>query len=124
MAIDKRWVILEHTGSPNDPMGSHFDLLLENGSSCRTWRLAAIPILDGPAIDAVLLTDHKIDWLTKINAPVSGDRGWARRIFAGFFTGDLPINSEHTILVELKSNDFVGMLQIQNNSCKLVSNIA
>lgn len=86
-----RFVILEHTGAPDDPAGLHYDLLLEAGPVCRTWRLATIPEPDGPAVPAVELPPHRLAWLDHVAGPVSGDRGFARRIEAGDYrivTGD------------------------------------
>ena len=37
-----RYSLLRHTGAPDDPIGCHFDLLLEDGASCRTWRLQEV----------------------------------------------------------------------------------
>ena len=50
-----RWVLLRHTGAPDDSKGIHFDLLLEDKGFCRTWRLSDIPSLDGPYVDSVIL---------------------------------------------------------------------
>ena len=41
-----RYALLRHTGAPDDPGGCHFDLLLEDGATCRTWRLADVPSID------------------------------------------------------------------------------
>ena len=42
-----RYALLRHTDAPDDPSGCHFDLLLEDGDACRTWRLAKVPALNG-----------------------------------------------------------------------------
>lgn len=80
-----RFVILEHTGAPDDPTGRHFDLLLENGAACRTWRLMELPHSRGPAVAALELPAHRIVWLETLAADVSGGRGHARRVAAGTF---------------------------------------
>jgi len=80
-----RFVLLEHTGAPDDPAGRHFDLLLENGSDCRTWRLTDLPQPNGPAVAALELPAHRLEWLTTLAADVSGGRGHARRVAAGTF---------------------------------------
>lgn len=80
-----RFVILEHTGAPDDPAGLHYDLLLEAGVACRTWRLATIPEPDGPPVPAVELPPHRLAWLDHEAGSVSGGRGIARRIVAGHY---------------------------------------
>lgn len=80
-----RFAILEHTGAPDDPAGRHFDLLLEAGDSCRTWRLATLPEPGGPAVVAVELPPHRLAWLDHVAGDVSAGRGFARRIDAGTY---------------------------------------
>jgi hypothetical protein len=78
-----RFALLEHTGAPDDPAGLHYDLLVEAGAACRTWRLAALPQPGGPAVAAVELAAHRPAWLDHEAGPVSGGRGFARRIDGG-----------------------------------------
>ena len=78
-----RFAILEHTGAPDDPAGRHLDLLLENGLSCRTWRLLEMPHPGGPAVAALELPPHRLAWLEHVAGEVSGCRGFARRIDSG-----------------------------------------
>jgi hypothetical protein len=78
-----RFALLEHTGAPDDPAGLHYDLLVEAGDACRTWRLATVPRPGGPAVAAVELAAHRLAWLDHEAGPVSGGRGFARRIDGG-----------------------------------------
>ena len=78
-----RFIILEHIAAPDDPAGLHYDLLLEQTEHCRAWRLAAMPGLDGPEVNAVEVAPHRLAWLDHEAGPVSGGRGFARRIDAG-----------------------------------------
>ena len=55
-----RYALLRHTGAPDDPSGCHFDLLLEDGDACRTWRLQRIPSLDGTSQPAEPLVPHRL----------------------------------------------------------------
>jgi hypothetical protein len=80
-----RFVLLEHTGAPDDPAGLHYDLLLEQGPHCRTWRLAGIPEPDGPDVVAAELAPHRLAWLDHDAGAVSGGRGFARRIDGGAY---------------------------------------
>lgn len=78
-----RFAILEHTGAPDDAAGRHYDLLLEAGDACRTWRLAELPVSGGPPVPADELPLHRLAWLDHVAGEVSGGRGFARRIAAG-----------------------------------------
>jgi len=80
-----RFILLEHTGAPDDPVGRHYDLLLEAGEACRTWRLTAVPSAGGPAVAAVEIAPHRLAWLDHEAGEVSGGRGFARRIEAGTY---------------------------------------
>lgn len=97
-----RFTILEHTGAPDDPAGRHFDLLVEAGEACRTWRLAALPEPGGPAVAAVELPPHRLAWLDHEAGEVSGGRGFARRVVSGtcrVLAGDLRQDTDNTEIV-------------------------
>jgi hypothetical protein len=78
-----RFAVLEHVGAPDDPAGRHFDLLLEAGVACRTWRLMTLPKADDATVAAVELPPHRLVWLDRLEGEVSGGRGFARRVDAG-----------------------------------------
>jgi hypothetical protein len=80
-----RFVLLEHVGHPDDAGGRHFDLLLEDGPACRTWKMLDIPQPGGDAVAARELPRHRLEWLDTQQAAVSGNRGVARRIDAGTY---------------------------------------
>ncbi|MEO1992830.1 MAG: hypothetical protein ABGW78_12905 [Pirellulales bacterium] len=80
-----RFVVLEHAGHPEDSGGRHFDLLLENHSACRTWKMFTLPECGKGAVAAKELPPHRLAWLDIMESPVSGNRGRARRIDAGIF---------------------------------------
>ena len=80
-----RFVLLEHTGHPDDPAGRHFDLLLEESDACRTWRLAEIPVAGGEPVVALPLPPHRLAWLDTLAGEVSGGRGFARRVDTGTY---------------------------------------
>ena len=121
MAKQNRWVLLEHTGSPDDPAGKHFDLLLEDIHGCRSWRLAQMPSLDGPSQEAIPLSIHRLEWLEIKAGPVSSSRGWARRVLAGIFCGELPKNYSDPVHIQIHSKEIVGNLEIKNFLCKIIS---
>jgi hypothetical protein len=80
-----RFVILEH-----DHPILHWDLMLEEGFSLKTWRLAEPPGGAQP-IDATELGDHRAVYLD-YEGPVSGGRGFVKRWDAGAYEdiGTLP----------------------------------
>jgi len=112
-----RFILLEHSGAPDDPAGLHWDLLLEAGDACRTWRLAAIPGPGGDAVPAEAIAPHRLAWLDHEAGEVSGGRGFARRVDAGAFTvidgslaGDGPAGP---LGVRLAGAAFAGTLVIE-----------
>ena len=114
----QRYALLRHTGAPDDPYGCHFDLLLEDGDICRTWRLATVPQLNGAAQPAVPLPAHRKDWLEPRSAAVSGNRGWAERIHAGSYGSELPKAIDADVTLQLKG-DLQGCLRITGGYCSL-----
>tara|TARA_B100000579_G_scaffold371791_1_gene334584 strand:+ start:163 stop:549 length:387 start_codon:yes stop_codon:yes gene_type:complete len=116
-----RWVILRHTGAPDDLRGLHFDLLLEDKECCRTWRLSDIPLLDGPYVDAVHIASHDLDWLEINEKVVSGNRGIATRIKKGVFLHSLPKIEKSLINLSLKWDSFYVDLVIDKNGCRILS---
>lgn len=89
-----RFILLEHTGAPDDPAGLHYDLLLEAADACHTWRLAEIPSPGGPAVAAVAIPPHRLVWLDHVAGDVSGGRGFARRIDGGTYEPSLECDAE------------------------------
>ena len=113
-----RYSLLRHTGAPDDPSGCHIDLLLEDGDSCRTWRLPSVPQPNEAAQPAVPLPAHRLIWLEPRSAAVSGNRGWAERIHAGHFSGGLPNAVDAEITLQLEG-DLQGCLRIAAGHCLL-----
>ena len=117
----KRWVLLEHRLSKENLKDIHFDLLLEDTNTCKTWRLEKLPRLDGPSVSAIPIAPHKLYWLERNESDVSGGRGWAQRVEGGFYSGDLSqmANSKVFIKICFKSKD--ALLEIKNQACRIVS---
>jgi len=76
--MNNRFVILTH-----DHPQLHWDLMLEEAQSLRTWRLLAEPISANP-IPAEALPAHRKHYLT-YEGPVSGNRGTVARWDAGTY---------------------------------------
>ena len=119
--MDSQWVILRHTFSKDCLDGIHYDLLLEDDKACRTWRLPSIPFLNGPSVEAIAISAHKLDWLEKDESEVSGGRGWAKRIYKGTFSGSLPFCKSEMLSIEIISNSLQGRLQIVDSLCRITS---
>lgn len=117
--MKNRWVLLEHRLVKNNPYEFHFDLLLEEERSCRTWRLDKLPVLNGPSVPIISLPPHKLEWLERQESIVSGGRGWAQRIEAGTFVGSLPKSHGSIISIELVSATIYGRLELEKNFCRL-----
>ncbi len=113
-----RFALLEHTDAPDDPAGRHFDLLLEAGEACRTWRLFDVPQAGGPAVAALELPPHRLVWLDRVEGAVSGGRGFARRVDAGTFEPlalDADSVAAATVLVlQLAGVRFGGRLRLES----------
>ena len=76
--MPRRFVILEH-----DHPFLHWDLLLEERDSARSWRLLRKPCLGEP-IAAEPLPDHRLMYLD-YEGVVSGDRGSVKRFLSGTY---------------------------------------
>tara|TARA_Y100001968_G_C19335774_1_gene706776 strand:+ start:151 stop:528 length:378 start_codon:yes stop_codon:yes gene_type:complete len=117
MLTRNRWVLLEHLGAPDDSQGRHFDLLLEDFSFCRAWRLNCLPIVNGPYVHISPLPSHGLDWLSTKGREVSGNRGWARPIQKGIFLGSLPTAFEEFFSLELQNTKKAWILELSGNKC-------
>ncbi len=119
MRILNRWVLLEHSGDPADPVGQHFDLLLEDGMTCRSWRLKVMPVLNGPPVELFPSIRHRLEWLDIEETAVSEERGWAKRIISGCFRCHLPKEGELLDRIHLESPQLEGVLEIDEKYCYL-----
>ena len=112
-----RFALLEHTRAPDDPGGRHFDLLLEAGEACRTWRLLEIPQADGPPVAAIELPPHRLVWLERLEGEVSGGRGVARRVAAGSYevlsSDDVDLMAATELVVAIAGDAFAGRLRLE-----------
>jgi hypothetical protein len=113
-----RFAVLEHVGAPDDPAGRHFDLLLEAGVACRTWRLMTLPKADDATVAAVELPPHRLVWLDRLEGEVSGGRGFARRVDAGGYdmlscdADDMATAS--VIVLTLSGTTLAGRLRLES----------
>ena len=116
-----KWVLLRHTGAPDDVEGIHFDFLLEDSEFCRTWRLSKIPLLDGPSVDSTYIAPHNLYWLDIEEKVLSGNRGVATRIKKGIFWESLPSFEKYFINLSLKWDNLDSYLVIDKDGCRIFS---
>jgi len=102
-----RFVILTH-----DHPFIHWDLMLEEGETLRTWRLLAEPATAEP-IPAEPLPAHRLRYLD-YEGPVSGNRGSVEQWDAG--TYDLLAFSAERWLVRLRGSRADATAEITTRS--------
>ena len=112
---------MQHIGSPNDSKGVHYDLLLEDKESCKTWRLSDIPLLDGPYVDSVCIAPHNLYWLDIKEKVVSGNRGFAKRIKQGNFLQSFASDEDNSIKLSLIWDKCEVDLVLDENGCRIFS---
>jgi hypothetical protein len=88
-----RFAILVH-----DHPFLHWDLLLENGDSCRTWRLFVDPELPADEFLAESIPDHRLMYLD-YEGPVSGQRGLVTQWDRGTFEWQLNLSEVCEVIV-------------------------
>ena len=120
MIKSKRWVLLEHTGAPDDLLGIHFDLLLEDISYCWTWRLTHIPNQNSPEVEAIRLPNHDLRWLDINESILSKGRGHVKQIDGGVYEGCLPEEEDTLLQIEILGNSLSGYLQIEKRICRIL----
>jgi hypothetical protein len=95
-----RFVVLTH-----DYPFLHWDLMLEQEGTLRTWRLAGPPDSDTP-VDAEGLPDHRLAYLD-YEGPVSDNRGIVERWDAG--TYQMCQTGSDRVMVTLAGGKLVGI---------------
>ena len=88
--------------------------------------LSSVPLPNGPSLQAIPLPRHRLIWLERTSAAVSGGRGWGRRIVGGAFQGVLPDNPKELIRVELRGTAALHLpdpltLELADGRCRLHS---
>ena len=116
-----RFVLLRHECPPEFGKSSHWDLMLEQGSSLRTWQLEQLPLrwaeaLGEPAerscVVAIPLSDHRLEYL-EYEGPLSDNRGNVRRCDSG--TYDTLDRSEKRWTFKLSGRHFSGAALLERH---------
>lgn len=107
-----RFVILEHTGTPEYKPGVHWDLMLEVGDRLRTWELQSLPV-PGANIAALPLADHRLDYL-EYEGRVSNNRGTVRQWDRGNYR--IVAESQTELVVEITGDKLRGQLTLSRDA--------
>jgi hypothetical protein len=107
-----RFVILEHTGTPEYKPGVHWDLMLEVGDRLRTWELQSPPA-PGANIAALPLADHRLDYL-EYEGPISNNRGTVRQWDRGNFR--IVAESQTELALEITGDTLRGHLTLSRDA--------
>ena len=101
---NRRFAVLEHRWN-----GVHWDLMVEDGDSLRTWAIDA-PIEDGIDLSARALAAHRRVYLD-YEGPVSGDRGEVRRWDAGRAT--VEVWTDSLVRLRLAGDQLLGVIEFR-----------
>lgn len=105
----RRFVILAH-----DWPFPHFDFMLEEETTLRTWRLAEPPH-PGQVLAAEEIAPHRLAFLD-YEGPVSGDRGHVTRWDAGTY---LPMTQPgDSLTVELHGRKIRGTVRLRGEAAR------
>jgi hypothetical protein len=102
-----RFVVLAH-----DHPTLHWDFMLENEATLRTWRLALPPTQTGP-IPAEAIADHRLAYLD-YEGPVSGNRGNVTAFDRGEYS--LIKDDGNVVEVELRGDKLRGRARLKRVS--------
>ena len=106
-----RYVVLRHEMPSHECRASHWDLMLEQDDSLRTWALDREPVAAGE-IAAEQLADHRLVYL-EYEGPVSGNRGSVSR----WDEGEYRVESEtaEELVVTMWGRRLGGLLTLWRN---------
>jgi hypothetical protein len=102
-----RFAVLAH-----DWPHPHFDLLIEHGAKCLTWRLPTWPLPESPvAIERI--ADHRKHYLT-YEGPLDCDRGTVTRVDCGVV--EKIIVNDLTVTVDFAGHMGTGTVELCDES--------
>ena len=87
--------------------GTHWDFLVEDGSTLRTWAIDE-PIRADVDLPARLLAAHRALYLV-YEGPISGDRGWVECWDRG--TAQVDFWTDDRVRLQLQGNQLVGAVE-------------
>ena len=117
-----KWVLLEHKVYSANSFDIHYDLLLENGIDCLTWKFLKLPLLNKPSVEIFKQPNHRLVWLSRIKHELSGNRGFVKRIDHGLFKNVSDKLNTECLKFILDGELLCGLFEISGNSCRLSKN--
>ena len=116
-----RWTLLKHERMNNEICDVHYDFLIENGQDCKTWKLLIFPKLDGPSVEILKHSNHRLIWLTIESKLLTNNRGYVQRVDNGTFKLiEVDIDSNNFSII-LKGKRINGLFKKNANLCQLIS---
>ena len=119
-----KWVLLEHKVHSASSLDVHFDLLVENGIDCLTWKFFKLPLLNKASIEIFKQPNHRLVWLSRLEHKLSGNRGFVKRVDHGRFKNVSDKQDSDSFRFILDGQLLYGLLEISGNSCKLSKKIS
>ena len=116
-----RWTLLKHERMNDQIFDVHYDFLLENGQDCKTWKLLILPKLDGPSVEILNHSNHRLIWLTVESKFLTNNRGFVQRIDNGTFTPKCVDIDRNNFSIILEGKSINGLFKKYANSCRLIS---
>ena len=117
-----KWVLLEHKVYSANSFDIHYDLLVENGGDCLTWKFLKLPLLNQASIEISKQPNHRLVWLNRIEHELSDNRGFVKRVDHGTFKNvSYKLDSEYYRFI-LNGELLRGLFEISGNSCRLSKN--
>ena len=117
-----RWALLEHKIYSGTSPDIHYDLLIENGIDCLTWKFFKVPLLNKDSVEIFKQPNHRLVWLSRIEHELSGNRGFVKRIDHGILKNvSNKLDSEYCRFI-LEGELLYGLLEISGNFCRLSKN--
>ena len=116
-----RWTLLRHEIMNNEILDIHYDFLLENGQECKTWKLLILPKLDGPSVEILNHSNHRLIWLTVESKFLTNNRGFVQRIDNGTFIPKYFDIDRNNFSIILKGRSMHGLFKKNANLCQLIS---
>lgn len=103
-----RFAVLWHEMPDNSRRASHFDLLLEDDGTLRTWTFEQLPER-GESVSGHELPRHRLAYL-EYEGEVSGNRGTVRRVAGGLY--QLIESKPGRMCLGLVSDEISGKLEL------------
>ncbi|MEM6654511.1 MAG: hypothetical protein AAF596_01785 [Planctomycetota bacterium] len=123
LLAERRYVLLRHECPADYRDGPHWDLMLEDGDTLRTWSLLSLPYAwrDPPPsaamrklrrrpVSATELPPHRLAYL-EYEGEISGDRGSVARVAEGVF--EWLVDEPKRVVLEATTGRLQGVWRLE-----------